>query len=907
MDALVLARQLALGVLRRRKGLLLLAGVLAMVVYLPAAYYVSKEPPRFRTSASLILESKPSAQMALFQELMPARPVAIQMAILKSRTLAESVIENLPKSSIQDLLENPYYIDYQLAMKNQYRRLVGVEPEVESPQRRVLKELQQARVSFGSGADGLVYISAEASKPQVAVDIVNTYVDALLSRTRSVNMEDARVSREFLETQVSDVKKNLRTAEDALRQFTAAHGGVKIPERAQAAVSQLALVENAVGEVEANRKMIQTRLKAFREKADKLKADAPSGAVRDPKDDVRRAAAQAMPAGSPRGAAGMAAAAAGTGPASPAVSTEVARLREVLTVLERGLVDLRLKYTDEHPAVARTKERIADVQTQLADAVKDAIPQASVTAAAGAVPAAERTLFAEQFVALETALQTVTAQEDALRKQAETIRQGLKGLTQSESEYTRLVREVESSRGLSTMLSDKLTGARIREQGEMKVVKVIDPAGFPQPATGEKRLKFMAAALLLAMLTGLAIPAGVEWIRKTVDSEEDVKRSTGLAVLAVLPRVKSLPLGGDVAHAARARSLGARLVGAPWRAARVIAPLAWRALAWSCGPLAALARLTWRYAGGPVMAIGRVLRPAGRPFAVAARWIARPIARILPRRRRMPVVAGMPAVDRSRLRATLARILSRRGVLAILPGGRRRAHAYAGADHGEMADIGASFMFGDALRRLQVAVQFAARSERLRTILVTSAYPNEGKSTLVANLGHAFREAGVSAVMVDADFHRPTLHRVASVEQQAGVVDALHDGATIERALVPLGGDLWLVPRGAELTSRSRAALASGRLNDMMRELGERTDIVLCDSAPVLLVPENLFLAAAADGVILVAKAGITTCADLASAKATLDDVGARVLGVVINEMPLSVIKGHYKRYYKAYMRSEIA
>jgi Mrp family chromosome partitioning ATPase len=118
---------------------------------------------------------------------------------------------------------------------------------------------------------------------------------------------------------------------------------------------------------------------------------------------------------------------------------------------------------------------------------------------------------------------------------------------------------------------------------------------------------------------------------------------------------------------------------------------------------------------------------------------------------------------------------------------------------------------------------------------------------------------------------------------------------------------MWLVARGKSLTARSRGALATGRLRELISGLTDRAAIVLCDSSPVLLVPENLFLAAAADGVLLIARAGSTTCADLSNAKAALDDAGARVIGVVINEMPVSSLRSHYRRYYKAYMRGDQA
>src|SRR2546426_8284275 len=100
------------------------------------------------------------------------------------------------------------------------------------------------------------------------------------------------------------------------------------------------------------------------------------------------------------------------------------------------------------------------------------------------------------------------------------MRRNLQGLSRSELDYTRLTREAESSRTLYTMLADKLTAARIREQGEMKVVKVIDPPSFPTPLPNQKRLAFLALALALAVAAGAGIPGVLEWFHRRVETEE---------------------------------------------------------------------------------------------------------------------------------------------------------------------------------------------------------------------------------------------------------------------------------------------------------------------------------------------------------------------------------------------------
>ena len=248
MDILLTLKQLALSLFRRRKRWIVLATGLALVLLLPAAYMLSKEPPRFRTSAMVFLESKVD-KVSLFPELSLYRPMPVQLALLQSRALAEAVIEALPRASVAELIENGYSRDYWLEFQNWWRQLRGQEPVVESPQRRALMELQRARVRFNARPDGIVDIVAEASNPRVALDIANTYVDVLVSRTRSFNIDDAKSTREYLTQQTGQVAEALNTSESTLSQFTLSKGGIVVPERFAGTARRLSELESSLAEV----------------------------------------------------------------------------------------------------------------------------------------------------------------------------------------------------------------------------------------------------------------------------------------------------------------------------------------------------------------------------------------------------------------------------------------------------------------------------------------------------------------------------------------------------------------------------------------------------------------------------------------------------------------------------------
>ncbi|HSE94529.1 MAG TPA: CpsD/CapB family tyrosine-protein kinase, partial [Methylomirabilota bacterium] len=247
-------------------------------------------------------------------------------------------------------------------------------------------------------------------------------------------------------------------------------------------------------------------------------------------------------------------------------------------------------------------------------------------------------------------------------------------------------------------------------------------------------------------------------------------------------------------------------------------------------------------------------------------------------------------------------------VLAVVPSVQRQEPLRLSAD--EMKALGSgpgvkeAVLFTEAFRNLRVSLQLAGRAHRLATIMVASPFPGEGKSTVVVNLGLEFGETGQRVVLADTDFLRPSLHEQLQVRPaESGLVDLLHARQDVTQTLAPVKDHVWLATRGRSLQRETRGMLASERLKEVMVEMSGRADLVLCDSSPVLLVPETLFVAAAVDGVILVALAGVTAYRDLARAKTMLENAGARVLGVVINQMPVARLSRYYKHYYRGYYK----
>ena len=111
MDNATVVKQVAISLFARRKKWVALTTLTALVLLVPTAHRLSKEPPRYRTAATVLIENK-AGREPLFQEFSPNRPLPVQLAILQSRVLAASVVEALPKNTLEDLLHNPYGRDY---------------------------------------------------------------------------------------------------------------------------------------------------------------------------------------------------------------------------------------------------------------------------------------------------------------------------------------------------------------------------------------------------------------------------------------------------------------------------------------------------------------------------------------------------------------------------------------------------------------------------------------------------------------------------------------------------------------------------------------------------------------------------------------------------------------------------
>jgi polysaccharide biosynthesis transport protein len=505
------------GIWRRHK---VLVATIFLVVAAPLLSYVYVKSQTLYVSRGMIsIEPSALAQLPFLRDAPRSDTIATHMILLKSRSLSEAVIEALPKESMAELLAQRQHADYGLIIKNTVNGWLGKPKTVLSPQEQAVAELQLARMEFtpAKEAANVFVITATATKPRVAMDLVNTHIQVLLNRARNVDQEEARKSREFLESQHQQVKESLARSEDTVTKLQQQKGRARPGGQTEIELIRLAQLENSLAEAQAGRQVMSARIETLRKSVE-------PGRSKDTK-----AAREGVVREDNSGAAGSLSA------DNLARMNAFRAAQEQLSKLEAKLTSMRERYTEAHPLLQVTQEEFTKQQARVAQLARQlpASPAPRDLAGPQTAPARsdERSDAQVQLAELERESESLQAKEETLKLQVARLRGNLRNLSQDEADFGNLRRSVEANRNLLGLLSDRLMAARIREQGDSSVVRIVDPASFPAQATGSKTQQLVLMVLGLAV--GLAIGAafGLEYWRRPVETETDVLNATGLSVL----------------------------------------------------------------------------------------------------------------------------------------------------------------------------------------------------------------------------------------------------------------------------------------------------------------------------------------------------------------------------------------
>jgi capsular exopolysaccharide synthesis family protein len=220
--------------------------------------------------------------------------------------------------------------------------------------------------------------------------------------------------------------------------------------------------------------------------------------------------------------------------------------------------------------------------------------------------------------------------------------------------------------------------------------------------------------------------------------------------------------------------------------------------------------------------------------------------------------------------------------------------------------------YEEAIRTLRNSILLTDFDRRFRTLLVTSASPSEGKSTIAIHLAVAHAQQHRRTLVIDGDLRRPSIHKRFGMQNTLGLSNVLLNDLPWREALLKPPGipDLDILPAGS--VSRRAADLIGNGLQPLLDECSAHYDLVILDAPPLLGFPEPLQMATAVDGVVIVARAGQTSRKGVASVLHTLHRLRANVVGLVLNEVHREISDtyyyyGYYGKYYKHYNSRETA
>jgi non-specific protein-tyrosine kinase len=211
----------------------------------------------------------------------------------------------------------------------------------------------------------------------------------------------------------------------------------------------------------------------------------------------------------------------------------------------------------------------------------------------------------------------------------------------------------------------------------------------------------------------------------------------------------------------------------------------------------------------------------------------------------------------------------------------------------------------EAFRALRTNILFSQAGKELRSLVITSAGPGEGKTTVAANLAVVMADAGKRVILVDADMRRPTLHKRFGVVNNVGlsslmIADDPTDPRILRRHLQQGPVEtLWLLTSGP-IPPNPAALLSSERAHEVLMALEAEADIVIYDTPPALTVTDAVILASRADATLQVVRAGVTRREIVLKMRATLQRVEANLMTPVLNWVRAADI-GHYGYYYAGY------
>lgn len=199
-------------------------------------------------------------------------------------------------------------------------------------------------------------------------------------------------------------------------------------------------------------------------------------------------------------------------------------------------------------------------------------------------------------------------------------------------------------------------------------------------------------------------------------------------------------------------------------------------------------------------------------------------------------------------------------------------------------------------RTIRTNIEFASVDQDLRSLLVTSSGPSEGKSSTTANLGVVFAQQGKRVLLIDGDLRKPTVHYTFKLDNRTGLSTVLVGEKSLEETVKETDVPNLEILTCGPIPPNPSELLGSNSMKQMLQKAQETYDVVIFDTPPVLAVTDAQILANICDGSIIVARSEQTEYEAIQKAKDLLEPANAKLLGIVLNDVPQKKSNTYY--YY---------
>ncbi len=247
------------------------------------------------------------------------------------------------------------------------------------------------------------------------------------------------------------------------------------------------------------------------------------------------------------------------------------------------------------------------------------------------------------------------------------------------------------------------------------------------------------------------------------------------------------------------------------------------------------------------------------------------------------------------------------GLFSNQKGAKRAAKAsqHHSTRHEYLLNKNTPFNITEAFRNLKASLSVSVPKKNGGIVIMsTSAYPEDGKTTVTVNLGLMFAQSNAKVVVVDADIRKGRIAKYFKQKSAPGLSDCLSGQNTLNEVIhqSTVNENLSFITCGTH-SPKPYELLESSQMQEVLTELRSRYDYVIIDTPPVLVISDALALVSVTDGTVLVTRHQVSYVSDIARALNTLQFAKANVLGVVVNDYKAAATGKKYGGYYKKYYR----